>query len=55
MDAARPTATGASSERRKHGVMTIAGAFDTMFGLSEFLEQKPATRCDIVALGSEPR
>ena len=40
--------------KAKHGVMTIAGAFDTMFGLNEFLEQKPATRCDIVAFGSAP-
>lgn len=41
--------------RAKRGVLTIAGAFDRMLGLSEFLEQKPASRCDIVALGSEPR
>ena len=26
--------------KAKHGVMTIAGAFDTMFGLNEFLQQK---------------
>jgi hypothetical protein len=38
----------------KHGVITIAGAFERMFGLNEFLEQNPATRCDIAALGSEP-
>jgi hypothetical protein len=37
----------------EHGVLTIAGAFDSMFGLTEFLEQKPATRCDIVALGGK--
>lgn len=40
--------------KAEHGVLTIASAFDRMFGVSEFLEQEPATRCDIVDLGSEP-
>ena len=40
--------------KAKHGVMTIAGAFDPMYGLNEFLDQEPATRCDIVVFGAEP-
>ena len=41
-------------KKAKHGVLTIAGAFETMFGLNEFLEQQPSTRCDIIAFGVAP-
>ncbi len=38
----------------KYGTLTIADAFNTTFGFTEFVNQKPTTRCDIAVYGSTP-
>ena len=38
----------------KHGVLTIADAFDKAFGFREFAKSEPATRCDVIVYGIAP-
>ena len=38
----------------KHGVLTIADAFNKTFGFGEFVNQELATRCDVVVYGNAP-